>query len=117
LQIRELVQAAPPRAHRFAISKHVCEALNWCQPSGRVKDRACRDVLAGVHEIGFGRLPPPRRPAVSRRLVRFNVDTDARASISIQARDVERASLSALSASDAKQNRLWNEYERSRGTC
>ncbi len=110
LQIRALVQAAPSTAHRFAISKQVCEVLNWRQPNGRLKDRACRDVLARLHEIGFVRLPPPRRPAVSRRLVRFTAATDARPRFSIQAGDIERASLLAVSTSDAKQNRLWNEY-------
>jgi hypothetical protein len=110
LQIRSLVQAAPPSAHRFAISKQVCEALDWRQPNGRLKDRACRAVLARLHEIGFVCLPPPRRPAVSRRLVRFTANTDARPRFSIRARDVEHTSLSAVSTSDAKQNRLWNEY-------
>ena len=66
LQIKAVVEESP-ESHRFSISKKVCEALGWRQRNGRLKDRACRDVLARLHDIGFLRLPAPRRPAVRRQ--------------------------------------------------
>jgi hypothetical protein len=66
LQIKAVVEESP-EAHRFAISKKVCEVLGWHQRKGRLKDCDCREVLARLHDIGFLRLPPPRRPAVRRR--------------------------------------------------
>lgn len=111
LQIRAVVQDSS-QEHRFAISKKVCEALDWRQPNGRLKDRACRDVLARLHAIGFLCLPPPRRPAVRRRRVLVTEETAPRSVVaSIRPRDIDDASFSMVTGSgDTKRERLWNEY-------
>jgi len=110
LQIRAVVQDCA-QEHRFALSKKVCEVLDWRQPNGRPKDRACRDVLAKLHDIGFLRLPPPRRPAVRRRPVLITAQTAPRPVASILPRDIDGASFSLVTGSgDAKRERLWNEY-------
>ena len=109
LQIRAVVHECA-EAHRFALSKKVCEALDWRQPNGRLKDRACRDVLARLHELGFLRLPPPRRAAVRRRRVLFTPQTAPRPALSIGPRDIDDASFSLVTDSgDAKRERLWSE--------
>lgn len=50
---------------RTRISMEVCQELDWKQPNGWPKDRACRDVLRKVQEFGLIKLPPcvksPRR--------------------------------------------------------
>lgn len=110
LRIRAVVHECA-EAHRFALSKKVCEVLDWRQPNGRLKDRACRDVLARLHELGFLRLPPPRRAAVRRRRVLFTPQTAPRAVLAMHPRDIDGASLSMVTGSgDAKRERLWNEY-------
>ena len=110
LRIRAVVHECA-EAHRFALSKKVCEALDWRQPNGRLKDRACRDVLARLHELGFVRLPAPRRPAVRRRRVLFTLQTAPRAVLAVHPRDIDDASFSTVTGSgDAKRERLWNEY-------
>lgn len=43
---------------RTHISKAICEKLDWRQPNGWLKDRACRDVLKILEERGFIKLPP-----------------------------------------------------------
>ena len=109
-RIRAVIEGSP-EAHRFAISKRVCEALDWRQPNGRLKDRACRDVLARLHEIGLLRLPPPRRPPVRRRPVPITDRSSVRSSVPVHPRDIERASFSIVTGcGDANQERLWNEY-------
>ena len=45
---------------RTYISVAVCEALNWRQPNGWLKDRACRDALLKLHNLGIIKLPPRR---------------------------------------------------------
>lgn len=45
---------------RTAISKQVCQALSWCQPNGRLKDMACREVLRKLETIGLIALPSPK---------------------------------------------------------
>jgi len=110
LQIRTIVQDSP-QAHRFELSKTVCVALDWRQPNGRLKDRACRDVLTRLHALGLLRLPPPRRAPVRRRRVVVTQDTAPRADVSIRARDIDGASLSLVTGSgNPNQERLWNEY-------
>ncbi len=110
LQIRAVVQASP-EDHRFAISKKVCAALDWRQPNGRLKDRACRDVLAKLQDLGFLRLPPRRRPPVVRRPVPITEETVPRPVCAIRPRDIDCASFSMVTGSgNAQRERLWNEY-------
>ena len=110
LQIRAVVQDSL-EDHRFAISKKVCEVLDWRQPNGRLKDRACRDVLAKLHDIGLLRLPPPRRPPVRRRPVLITDETAPRPAPSIRPRDIDHASFSIVTGSgNPKRERLFNEY-------
>lgn len=110
LKIRAVVMESP-EAHRFALSKRVCEVLGWRQPNGRLKDRACRDVLARLEERGVLRLPPPRRVAVRRRAVSITDRTAPRSALTIRPLDVDRASFSIVTGSgDVDQERLWNEY-------
>jgi len=43
---------------RTYISRDICSKLDWKQPNGWLKDRACRDVLLHLEEIEFITLPP-----------------------------------------------------------
>lgn len=45
------------RFGRTRISKEVCKRLNWKQPNGWLKDRACRDALLQLEQLGFIKLP------------------------------------------------------------
>lgn len=44
---------------RTFISKKICEKLDWKQPNGWFKDRACRDVLLTLEEMEILILPKP----------------------------------------------------------
>lgn len=62
---------------RTKISKMICELLNWRQPNGRLKDRACRDVLLRMNEQGLIDLPPIRkepRKKPARAIHRLTID-------------------------------------------
>jgi Druantia protein DruA len=108
--IKAIVETSPDD-HRFALSKKVCRALGWYQPNGRLKDRACRDVLARLEATGLIQLPPPRRPAVRRRPIPITDATAPHATPAFRARDIVRSCLSIVTGSrDRKRERLWNEY-------
>jgi hypothetical protein len=47
-----------PTKSRRALSLQICERLNWRQPNGNLKDRACRDVLLRLEKQGVIELPP-----------------------------------------------------------
>jgi hypothetical protein len=109
-RIKMLVETSPEE-HRFALSKRVCKELGWIQPNGRLKDRSCRDVLARLDEIGFIRLPRPRRPSVRRRPVEITERSAPRPSAAFGPRDIEAASFRIVSGTgNLEQERLWNEY-------
>ena len=55
---------------RTKISEEVCKELNWVQPNGWLKDRACREVLQILNEKGFIKLPESKSKII-------RIDTDA----------------------------------------
>ena len=70
-KIRRTV-ASEPDLSRAALSRRVCQWLNWRDPGGGLKEMSCRVALLKLHRQGVIKLPnpragPPRRP--SRRRV------------------------------------------------
>lgn len=57
--IRTVVQEKWP-AGRSQISIAVCKLLGWFQENGRLKDRACRDALRSLENLGMISLPPSK---------------------------------------------------------
>ncbi len=45
---------------RSYISRTICQSLGWYQNNGRLKDRACRDILRSLEQLGLLRLPPSK---------------------------------------------------------
>jgi len=68
--IRKLV-GEHPTASRRALSKQLCEAWNWVQPNGTLRDMVCRGLMLHMHRQGLIELPPVnyvrRNPLVERR--------------------------------------------------
>ena len=57
--IRRLV-ADHPGASRWALSKQLCEAWNWVQANGALRDMVCRGMMLMLHRQGLIELPPAR---------------------------------------------------------
>jgi Domain of unknown function (DUF4338) len=57
LYIRELI-AADPTASRRTLSKRLCEAWQWRQPNGALRDMICRGLLLTLERAGQITLPP-----------------------------------------------------------
>ncbi len=68
--IRELI-AAHPRASRRQLSVKLCQAWNWVQANGALRDMVCRGLMLGLHRAGLIELPPvvkvPLNPLARRR--------------------------------------------------
>jgi hypothetical protein len=58
--IRELI-AAHPGLSRRALSQKLCEAWNWVQSNGHLRDMVCRGLMLALHRAGRIELPPPRQ--------------------------------------------------------
>ncbi len=77
--IRALV-AEHPTASRRQLSTKLCQAWNWVQANGALRDMVCRGLMLELHRAGLIELPPvvkvPPNP-LARRVapVRIEVDT------------------------------------------
>ena len=73
-RIRALLAQTDPRLSRTALSRAVCEALDWRKPDGGLKEMSARVALLRMQRDGLLSLPPPltsmprpRPPAASPR--------------------------------------------------
>jgi hypothetical protein len=68
--IRKLI-AEHPQASRRALSKLLCQAWNWVQANGALRDMVCRGLMLKLHREGLIELPPVRQvmrnPLVERK--------------------------------------------------
>ena len=68
--LRDLIQRNPT-ASRCVLSRLVCQAWNWVQPNGALRDMVCRGLMLALHRGGHIVLPPqrwvPANPLAQRR--------------------------------------------------
>ena len=58
--IRQLLREHPA-ASRRELSKKLCQAWNWVQPNGALRDMVCRGLMLKLHREGLIELPPVRQ--------------------------------------------------------
>jgi len=58
--IRDVI-AAHPEASRRQLSKLLCQAWDWRQENGQLRDMLCRSLLLVLHRAGHISLPPVRQ--------------------------------------------------------
>jgi hypothetical protein len=58
--IRQLI-SDNPSSSRWNLSKKLCEAWNWRQANGALRDMVCRSLMLALHRAGHIELPPVRR--------------------------------------------------------
>jgi len=62
--LRQLI-AENPTLSRRALSARVCEAWNWVQPNGQLRDMVCRSLMLRLHRQGHIELPAQRRQTIN----------------------------------------------------
>lgn len=72
--------AAHPEDSRRALSKRLCEAWNWVQPNGQLRDMVCRGLMLELHRSRLVRLPEkkhsPPNPLGPHRAKPSHVEVD-----------------------------------------
>ena len=58
--IRKLI-AEHPGSSRWGLSKKLCEAWNWVQANGALRDMVCRGMMLMLHRLGLIELPAVRQ--------------------------------------------------------
>ncbi len=67
--IRQLM-VAHPQASRRRLSALLCEAWNWRQPNGQLKDMLCRSLMLLLHRQGHITLPAKRKETINNVVAR-----------------------------------------------
>ncbi len=104
--IRDLI-ARHPQASRWRLSKLLCEAWDWRQSNGALRDMVCRGMMLMLHRAGYIQLParkkPPRKHPGKRRKPATDILLDQspifgplRALQPLEIRQVRRTSLESL---------------------
>ncbi len=62
----QMTMQAEPTLSRSALSRRVCEWMDWRSATGAWKEMSCRVALLALHRRGIIQLPPPRIEFVSR---------------------------------------------------
>ena len=72
--LRALI-AENPGLSRLGLSLRACQAWNWVQPNGQLRDMVCRSLMLRLHRAGHLQLPPPRRGVVNNAITHRRVRT------------------------------------------
>lgn len=79
--IRQLI-AENPQCSRRRLSEKLCEAWNWVQPNGALRDMVCRGMMLMLHRRGLIELPPVRQ--VGRSSLREGGGRDKPEAVSVE---------------------------------
>ena len=74
--IRTLIAEHDPPLNRAALSRVVCERLDWRKPDGGLKDMSARVALLRMHREGVITLPPARKRPGPRKPIAPSPQTD-----------------------------------------
>ena len=59
---------------RNALSIRVCQAWNWVQPNGQLRDQVCRSLMLALHRAGHIELPAARVKAINNAIQHRRVE-------------------------------------------
>ena len=102
--------AQEPQLSRRALSRRVCEWLNWRSANGRLKEMSCRVALAKLARAGVLDLPAPRqRPVMSARGAAHAPELPQPASVKAPLGELGRIDLVLVRSRHSRASRLWRE--------
>lgn len=102
--------AHTPGLKRSALSRTICQLLDWRKPNGELKDMTCRVALLRMHADGLIQLPPSQIPQPRRRpQFLASPATDAQPALIEPVHALAPLTLQQVTASGSS-SRLWNEY-------
>lgn len=93
---------------RTVISRKICEELNWRQPNGWLKDRACREVLIKLSQRGMITLPKSRKSVNRNPNPRLNPKPTKSPIAEIEINEIDLSTIRFQLAKGRKQEAFWN---------
>jgi hypothetical protein len=108
--VRELIERSP-QSSRTALSRQVCEVLQWRNANGELKEMSCRVAMLRMAADGLITLPLARAANFDRRRAPgFTPATDPQAEISSRVDQLPPLQFLHVTADQRQGSRLWNEY-------
>ena len=109
LRIRELIKRKP-EISRGALSREVCEGLEWRTKKGKLKQVNCRVALLRLHEQGEIELPAGKAfPGQWKRSGEAGRKKEPRKPWKGKLEELESIELIAVGSADSRASRKWNE--------
>ena len=105
-QIKNIVEQNSDISRR-KLSFLVCEQLDWRQPNGSLKDRACRDVLLRLAAREIVKLPSPLYTRPTQLLTVYSPENDV-SEVRLQGKINDFGELRFSLVSTLDQRKLWN---------
>ena len=111
-QIRTLVRGKPDLS-RSALSREVCEWLDWRDPRGKPRQMSCRKALAQLHKSGQLVLSPTAKDfSFQRRTAATDSEVQAPPSVTGDLASLGRVTLTLVSSRRSLQARTWKAWMR-----
>jgi hypothetical protein len=97
-----------PHLSRRALSRRVCEQLNWRSANGRLKEMSCRVALGKLARAGVLELPPTRpQPLPRARSLAPAQELPELAPVKAHLRELGRIELVLVRSRHCRASRLW----------
>ncbi len=98
-----------PGVSRTAVSRRICEELEWRSRNGRLKEVNCRTALLKLQRAGALRLPEAK-PFGGRRRARSSVEEiQPEAVMRRRLKDIQPVELIRIDSADSEASRVWND--------
>lgn len=108
-RIRVMLNGAPDLSRR-ALSRRVCEWLNWRSANGRLKEMSCRVALGKLARAGVLELPPQPYPSPTRaRSLAQAHGLPELAPVTARLSELGRIELVPVRSRHSRASRLWRE--------
>lgn len=110
-RIEQTVDSEPGLSRR-ALSRRICEWLNWRRSNGKLKEMSCRVALLKLERVGGIRLPKAAPFPAPRRTIRDErkeKELSAGAGVAGSLGQVGPIELHAVQSSDREASRVWME--------
>lgn len=97
-----------PHLSRRALSRRVCEWLNWRSANGRLKEMSCRVALGKLARAGVLEIPPPRQqPPTRARSTAQARELPEFAPVKARLSELGRVELVLVRSRHCRASRLW----------
>jgi hypothetical protein len=99
-----------PELSRTAVSRRVCEWLDWRSPNGHLKEMSCRVALARLDRAGIIQLPEVEAFPVPPRSPRCRPASFPEAQVERSLASLQPIAVAPVGAAEGQVAQTWNEY-------